>query len=269
MSNFNILSYFELPSTQDEAKRLIHEHRWQHGLVISAQHQTHAYGSRGRSWLDAPGNLAFSLILDLNQLPIHLDNSDANVDVDGGSRGGDKVHFSRSAHLFTVVYLACVALGETLLHHYPALPINYKWVNDVLLEEAKFAGTLVELIGTRALIIGMGVNLRSAPQLAGCNVTSLAAHGVLLEAPQLLDMFLNEFERILHNLQSYSSAAVHSLWLKHAWGVGKTCHFRDPLGGEFKATILGLAENGGLLIQRDEADGKAGEVITNATLLMP
>jgi BirA family biotin operon repressor/biotin-[acetyl-CoA-carboxylase] ligase len=104
-----------------------------------AQRQTQGRGRRGRRWHGAEaGSLLFSLALPWQRTPAES----------------------------TAVTLACgLAVAALLREHLPAggARIRVKWPNDILLDDGKLAGILVELAedpaGARTLVIGLGINL--------------------------------------------------------------------------------------------------------------
>lgn len=106
-----------------------------------AQRQTEGRGRRGRRWHgNDAGSLLFSLALPWGREP------------------------ARSA----AVTLACgIAAAGAVRAFAGAQPerIRMKWPNDLLLDDAKLAGILVEMAddpaGARTLVVGMGINLWS------------------------------------------------------------------------------------------------------------
>ncbi len=117
------------------------------------------HGNRGRAWQAVPGNL-------------HLC---AAVPVDLPAASCAPV----------LPALASVAVTDALAAVCgPALPVRIKWINDVLVGEAKVGGVLAsaQLLGSRitSVTVGIGVNVRATPAVVPTvfvpTVTSLAAH---------------------------------------------------------------------------------------------
>ena len=98
-----------------------------------ADFQTAGRGRLGRTWEASPGDaLLCSVLLRPADLPL------------------SRRHLVIGA--FAVA--ACEALAP--------LPVTIKWPNDLLLEDRKLAGVLAEAEGD-AVIVGIGINLRRAP----------------------------------------------------------------------------------------------------------
>jgi BirA family transcriptional regulator, biotin operon repressor / biotin---[acetyl-CoA-carboxylase] ligase len=112
------------------------------GTVLVADVQSAGRGRRGRSWVSIPGgNLCFSLLWRFA----------AQQRLEG---------------LSLVVGLAIVRALQSL----QVSGLSLKWPNDILLDGRKLGGVLVEVAqgaqGEWAVVIGIGLNLRQAPDLA-------------------------------------------------------------------------------------------------------
>ena len=117
----------ELPSTQDEARRLVEAGEVGAGHVVVADAQVAGRGRFGREWLSPVGGLYATFVV-----PKH-----PTIQVAVG------VAVLRALERFGV---------EAVL----------KWPNDLLVGGKKLAGILIETVGELALV-GVGVNLRKAP----------------------------------------------------------------------------------------------------------
>jgi len=184
-----------------------------------ARTQTAGRGSRGRGWVSPPGNLFLSLLLRPTTPP-------------------------REAGLWAL--LAGVAVADALAEFTVAL----KWPNDILRDGAKLGGILVESqLSTGAaldfLVIGIGLNLGSAPDLADRSVASLDGRITPEQlAPRLLDR-INHWRQV-RMLEDWRP--IREAWLSHALPVGTAMTLRRGellVGGDF----AGLAEDGSLLLQ--------------------
>lgn len=130
------IRYFDsIGSTNDEALAWANKGARDMSLIV-ADEQTMGRGRLDRPWFTPPGTaLAFSLILRPN--------------------AHEKPHLSR------IVGLAALAITESLQKL--ELDVQIKWPNDVLLNQRKVAGVLIELIWSGedvvCVVIGIGVNI--------------------------------------------------------------------------------------------------------------
>ena len=103
-----------------------------HGAVALAEHQTEGRGRLGRVWVDEPGaGLSFSIVL-TPPPPIK--------------------RWPELTLVAAEAVAAAIGAGTTI-----------KEPNDVLLDGRKVAGVLAEATGGDRLVLGIGVNVGSAP----------------------------------------------------------------------------------------------------------
>ncbi|MCC5969818.1 MAG: biotin--[acetyl-CoA-carboxylase] ligase [Pararhodobacter sp.] len=130
---------------------------------ILAHRQTAGRGRRGRGWSDPAGNFAASLVMRLEEPP---------------------------GALALRSFVAALALQDALMA-VSGLSQGFalKWPNDVLLNGGKLSGILLESGADGGLVIGIGVNLRTAPPAdpeAAFAPVSLRAETGLSVAPETL-----------------------------------------------------------------------------------
>lgn len=244
---YRLRHYEAVGSSNDEAKALARAGA-PGGTIIWADRQTAGRGRRGHAWASPPGNLYLSLLLRPAAPP------------------------SRIAQLSFVAALGLgVALGEVAG---PAFDWRCKWPNDLLVDGKKLAGILLESETSAAgradfIVIGVGVNLQSAPGGTEYPATSLAAEGIAGILPaDLLAAFLRHFDRWHECWRSSGFAPVREAWLERAAGLGEPIRVRlerTTLTGRF----LDLDADGALVL--DTADGRrkiaAGEVFPMSGVL--
>lgn len=212
--------YESLASTSDLCVSLA-QAREPARLAVLAARQTHARGSRGRTWQTLPGHLALSVLL-----------RPAGRATDAGQWA----------------LLAAVALAEALEQAAPGAVLHVKWPNDVLLADAKVGGILIDtaLDGANRLdwlVLGFGANLGAVPDLAGRQAGMVAA-AVEPVAAALLER-LDHWDRV-RLLDDF--APVRRAWLDRGPAPGSPLRVRwgnADLGG----TFAGLGEDGALLLQ--------------------
>lgn len=213
----------------DLAARLRSGEGWAEGSWLVARRQTAGRGRQGREWFDGAGNFM---------------GSTAAVPGEGGPPPA-----SLSFVAALAVRDACAgALGE-------GGALSLKWPNDVLLEGGKLSGILLEMVRGH-IIVGIGVNLARAPQLAERKTAALAD---VAAAPPLEDFAASlaaAFDRRLEAWRTYGLGATLRAFLAgsiHAQGSPLTVHDTD--GSFVSGTFAGLEESDGALRLR-LADGR-------------
>ena len=124
----------------------------------------------------------------------------------------------------TLGFVAGLALDEALRLCAPGADVQLKWPNDVVAGNGKLAGILLEAESGPdglAVVIGIGVNLASAPDGLPFPATSLAARGFIVHPERmfaaLTDAWIG-FERLWDGGRGMPQ--IRDLWLSKAAGLG-------------------------------------------------
>lgn len=199
-------------------------------FVCIADHQSKGRGRRGRHWLSPPGaNIYMSLAW----------------------------HFELAVGKLGVLSLA---QGVAVIKALKKIGINdawLKWPNDVLINDEKIAGILVETSGVRAnscnAVIGMGVNYRmpenivSETDMCWTDVAH-SADDIIPDRNVLAAMLLNEAVGMCRLYQQKSTALLSDF--KHELDVltGKVVSVYCENGDQLTGTVLGINETGELRV---------------------
>lgn len=212
----------------DEASASVHLHGTP--MWFTATRQTAAHGRRGRAWVAPEGNFYGTLTLPT-----------ASV-------------VAASLRSF-VAALALYDALRAVMGEGPKLAL--KWPNDVLLNDGKVAGILLESLLAEGkpwgVAVGIGVNLIAAPALA--QVETGAVYPVSVKGESGADVTPDAFLAHLApafaqwdaQLVTYGFAPVRAAWLDRAARLGETITARLPKGdvtGRFET----VDENGYLVL---------------------
>src|ERR1700727_2136985 len=135
-TTFNVQHHERLESTNDEARQLAAAGA-PHGTVVHADEQSAGRGRFGRTWYSPPGNLYLSVLLRLDRPP------------------------ERTPELSFVAAITVADAVDALLPKQSRATL--KWPNDVLVNDGKIAGILLEN-ADGAQIVGIGLNVLEAPR---------------------------------------------------------------------------------------------------------
>lgn len=206
------------------------------GGWLVADRQDAGRGRLGRVWQDGAGNFMGSTAVAL--------------------RAGDP-----PAHSLALV--AGIALYEALAALLPddRRPM-LKWPNDVLLDGAKLAGILLERQGD-SVVIGVGVNLASAPDLPDRPATSLAAQDLFVPRDPFARALAARMSGELAAWRALGLAETVARWIARGPRMG-TRVATSPAGEErLSGEYRGLDAEGALLMRLDNGAIRAihaGEV---------
>ncbi len=229
-------------STSDEARALA-EAGAPDGTVVWALEQHGGRGRLGRRWSSPPGNLYLSVVL---------------------RRGAAR----RAPELGFCCALAVADLADSALP--PPKRARLKWPNDVLLDGAKLAGVLPEVVAAppdarpapeAVVVAGIGVNLRHAPADLPYPAATLAGHGAELSPAEALARLLHALHRRLEERDAGFAARTLPAWRARGPDEG-TPLVVTPGGAALRGTFAGLDADGALLLRTEAGVRRivAGEV---------
>jgi BirA family transcriptional regulator, biotin operon repressor / biotin---[acetyl-CoA-carboxylase] ligase len=200
-------------------------------LWVLADRQSAGRGRSGRTWASAPGNLFASLLIE-TRCPL-----------------------AKAGQLSLVAGVA--AIDAVAMAGSPVPGLRLKWPNDILIGAAKVGGILVESSqrgpeqGLQA-VIGVGLNLASAPPGLEAGATDLAAHGLALSPHQTLCFLAETMDGWLKTWNEADGiAAVRSGWLQRAGAIGERLSVHGP-DGPVVGRFSGLDAAGALIIAADD-----------------
>jgi BirA family biotin operon repressor/biotin-[acetyl-CoA-carboxylase] ligase len=212
---------------------------------LRAEQQSGGRGRQGRDWVSPPGNLYASTLVRLrpNDPPAATLALVAAVALDEAVRA--------YINLFPGEGRGPVATGPILG---PGLRRGtmIKWPNDLLIDGAKLSGILLERSGD-AVVIGIGTNLAHHPELPDRPATSLAAHGITVDAASFLETLAETFARWLAKWRGEGLAPIRARWIEHAHPSGTALTARLPDGSSIDGLFERLDADGALILRL--ADG--------------
>ncbi len=229
---YRLVARDSVGSTNDEARQLA-EAGAEDGTLVWAREQLKGRGRRGRDWQSPRGNLYLSLIL------------------------RPECSAEQAAQLG---FVAALGMGDAIgTVAPPMIEVRYKWPNDVLINDRKAAGILLESMSTPDgdldwLVLGIGVNITTFPEDTAFPATSLRFEGCppALDDVTLLEAFARHFLSWVNRWLEDGFAPVRKTWRSHAFGLGDAIEVKlaeETLTGIFDD----LDEDGGLLLKL--ADG--------------
>ncbi|MBU4053144.1 MAG: biotin--[acetyl-CoA-carboxylase] ligase [Proteobacteria bacterium] len=156
--------------------------------------------------------------------------------------------------------LISLLTGHALIRSFAqaGVEIKLKWPNDLVHENKKVGGILIEEKGN-AIIAGIGINLNSAPPSGALRsdhaiaAASLSEFGCYFTPLSLWRQLMNHFRTILENtlLTLTPSAFTGELQADLAF-LGEKIRVDEGHRRAYEATVAGISHNGGLILKTDE-----------------
>lgn len=190
--------------------------------VVVANHQTDGKGRLGRTWVDND-DLLFSILIKEN----------INKPTDYS-------------------LLIASTLLKVLKDYYPKV----KWPNDIMVDDKKICGVLLEAVTEKAIdcvVIGVGININteSFPNDLLVKATSLKqVTNKRIDKEELLNNIINAFSReyddYINNKSDYISNIINHFFLKD-----KNISF-EYLGKIINGKVIGMSAEGELLVESNK-----------------
>lgn len=223
--------YSELPSTNDQAKRLAADRLLADGAVVLADEQTQGRGQQRTTWYS---NKEESLTFSLVYFPAGLEATHQfwlNMAVANGVADGLRSRLSD-----------------------PENELAVKWPNDILVQGQKLGGILIEnvLEGSylQRAIAGIGLNLNQKTFREGLS-GAIALHQVTGDtydpaeiAKELVAKVHQQYQRLMQDQWT----AIREQYYRYLYRFQQWHEFYDARGFRFQGWIRGVSEQGELLL---------------------
>ena len=229
---WNILEFEELDSTNTLAGEMLARGEAKHGDVIQAHHQSGGRGRAvGRVWNDEPGaSLLMSTVITKIPEPANL--------------------------LQYRVALAVIAAFREIAGT-SKNDFRLKWPNDILLNEKKVCGILLEAQWNasqmRSAVIGIGVNVKQSafPEELDAIASSLRLNSIDISVNEVRDAVL---EQLKQEIEKGNDDIISRLRSELAWMKGLPELQWSGNDGENMTGIryVGIDENGALRLEQSD-----------------
>ena len=218
----NILYLNETSSTNDEVWNHIKKNNH---IVVVAENQKKGRGRRNNSWLSlSEKSLTFSLGIQLNK-------SNSNL-----------IPLISSIAIYNAIYEIC------------KINIGIKWPNDILCNEKKIAGILIESKLKKMKMtfnIGIGINVNwNKSDIVSSNIPNITSISLEANKNIIRGIILSNFMLQIENLLLISNEEIIQQWIARCMHINKkvTFHYNDEIiHGLFK----GIDTNGFAKIENE------------------
>jgi BirA family transcriptional regulator, biotin operon repressor / biotin---[acetyl-CoA-carboxylase] ligase len=226
MSHFPIIELDTVDSTNNYAMKLIDADKAQHGLTVVTRSQSAGKGQRGKSWADTPDQSLLMSVITAPARPIT-----------------DQFAFNASI---------AVAIANVLQKSCKITDIRIKWPNDIIINDKKAGGILIENIlrGSKWThsVIGLGLNVKQEhfpPELPFATSLKMAA-GTDVEMEALTHWII---ESIIETVDNHASAEmIMKSYNDFLYKRGSLQNFSDS-NGQWDAEIVGANADGSLQLK--------------------
>jgi len=199
------------------------------GSVLAVELQTAGRGRMGRTWHSGLGTaLTFSLLW----------------------------RFDCGLNALSGLSLAVGVAIVRALNKLGAQGVMLKWPNDILTEQGKLAGVLIEaqgdMLGPSAVVIGVGLNCNLPASLVPIGQPACALDEVCAAMPtrnQLMAMLLLELARVLQQFAKSGFAAFREEWERYHFHQNRPIRLQMGDGQTVSGFARGVSDDGELCLE--------------------
>lgn len=223
-----IVLYHSTDSTNDIAFEYANK-SGNHGLCILAESQHKGRGRRGRTWHSQPGKSILCSIL--------LTKSSVETEM--------------------LTLAAAVAIAEAINRCYQ-LPCRIKWPNDILIQDQKAAGILIEkrqLKSHPCYVIGVGINCNQTTESFADYDLNIPATSLAIQTGKPIDrtgLVCELLNRIEHWLDMNDQSTIIDRWLQLSGMLGRHVTVECD-GRKYSGFCRGVDPIKGLILHLDNS----------------
>jgi BirA family biotin operon repressor/biotin-[acetyl-CoA-carboxylase] ligase len=222
-----IIKLNAIDSTNSYLKKLCTNKEVENNTVVVAKSQTQGRGQMGTNWqVEVGKNLTFSTFKQLQKF---------NVD-----------------HQFFISIAVSLGIIKTL-EQFGLPKLHVKWPNDILSEEKKICGILIENVIKNqelvATIIGVGLNVnqtqfKNLPRASSLKIIT----GTLFDLDELLHHILKNIDYYFEDILNKSHESLLQSYEKLLFRKDKPSTFKSVEGEMFSGYIKGVEDSGKLKV---------------------
>lgn len=228
----NLLFLQVVESTNTYAMNLLRNVNVIEGTIVYTDNQTKGRGQRGTVWSSNIGqNIISSIILKPTFLSIE-----------------------NSFYLSKITALAIYDVLTDILTS-GQYDIKIKWPNDILVNQQKIAGILIETnianTAIKDVVIGIGFNVNQIRfdefERFATSLKLITTHD--FDRELILNLLCEKIEKWYLKLKQQKLVFIDDSYLAVLFGMKKTIPFNDSVGNRFEGKIVGVSNNGKLKIE--------------------
>ena len=218
LTSWEIKKFEKVTSTNDVAKHIPNKEAKK--IVVVANTQTNGRGRRGNKWVSQSGNLFFSQVFENKVCPSQL------------------------------AFISSLSLVKTIKSFFPQAEVSIKWPNDVLIDEKKTSGILIETADNGSIIIGTGVNMVTHPQKTQTSYATTCLQELgKIDNNEFLQLYLSIFDKY-YNISLDDFSLIREKWLNYAARINQKIKVRLKNSID-EGVFIGIDEQGFLLLKKD------------------
>ncbi len=222
-----IIKLDAIDSTNTFLREMIGTQNVEDFTVVTTKYQAKGKGQMGSNWSsEASKNLMFSVFVDVSKFDLE--------------------------YPFFISIATALALRQSL-NSFLIPQIHIKWPNDILSQNKKICGVLIENVMKRgkinASIIGIGLNVNQNKFKGLPNASSLKSiTGHIYDIDELLDSIISNIKFYVSKLKNRSLHELKEEYETYLFRKDKPSTFKDSEGNLFSGYIKSIKQSGDLQV---------------------
>ena len=221
-----VIKFESLDSTNNYVAKALEIGDYTEHDVILAGFQTEGRGQRGNIWQsDLNKNLTFSFAFAI-----------------------DFLHFEEH---FIISKAVSVGIAQ-YLEEKMGMPVNLKWPNDILIENQKICGILLEskiIDKNRYIIVGIGLNMNQTAFITDYAATSLSLEmGQTLDLDREIKLLLSYLKKYIQMVQSRAFEPIEDAYLSRLLGTREFIAIKDA-NRKYQGKVIYVSNSGEISIK--------------------
>ena len=194
--------------------------------LLMAYLQTNGKGRNQNKWISDLGNLFLSV----------------------------KLNSYEKARVSIINYFTSIVVYETINFFLNKTKnIIIKWPNDILIDNKKVAGVLVDIIskGNKVtdIYLGVGINLKKAPQVLGQETTCIYDEGFKkVSRKGFLNKLTFNFNYWESKLEDNNNSFIIKNWIERSWPINTKISFKESKYNTVSGIYKGINEDGSIKV---------------------
>jgi BirA family biotin operon repressor/biotin-[acetyl-CoA-carboxylase] ligase len=223
-NKWNIYISKTLESTMDEIKKEIYNGT--NNSLLMAYRQKSGRGRNQNKWVSELGNLFVSI----------------------------KLNTYKKAQSGMVSFFTSIVIYETISFFLNKTKnIIIKWPNDILIDNKKVAGVLVDIIsqGNKVtdIYLGLGINLKKASKVLGYKTTCVYNEAMnKVSRKDFLNKLILNFIYWENILKHKSDSFIIESWIKRSWPINTKISFKENLNNTITGIYKGINNDGSIKV---------------------
>ncbi len=223
--NFEYFFLETVSSTNGEIKKIYNAQSSKNSLALFSNSQLHGKGRSENKWISKPGDFTASYLLNENFTTLSL------------------------GQLNIVVSVTILKAIKTL---YKNIPFKLKWPNDIIVNDKKIGGILLESKIHRDvvefIIIGLGLNIISSPNDKKYKTTKISDYSNYIDNKYLFKLVGDLLIKYVGEFKREGFDFFQDEWIKNSRDVGKFVNIKSNKKSYY-GKFLNIDDQGSLILQ--------------------